>query len=79
MVARAGLKGLPANIMADGMHLQPDRCLRCNLWGLHAHWVPALFIDAQSGLDQGIAFKDQFDTQGTFLRQFGAELGSEAA
>lgn len=38
-VAREGLKGSPANLMAGATRLQPDRCLRCDLWGLHAHWV----------------------------------------
>lgn len=33
MVAKAGLKGSPANIMADATRLQPDRCQRCDLWG----------------------------------------------
>lgn len=68
-----------ASIMADAMCLQPDRCLRCDLWGLHAHWVSSTFHRCPVRFGSGISFKDQFDTQGTFLREFGVRLFSEAA
>lgn len=79
MVDQAGLKGSPANIVADAMRLQPDRCLRCNLQGLHAHWVSSTFHRYPVKFESGISFKDQFDTQSTFPWQFGAGLGREAA
>lgn len=36
MVARAGLKGSPANKMAEVISLQFDRGLKSDPWGLHA-------------------------------------------
>lgn len=53
---------------------------RRNLWGLHARWVSGTLHRCPVRFGSGIAFKDtRFDTQGTFLRQFAAGLGSEAA